>query len=111
MKHHSECRFLKASKGVPVECEHGYDVFPICDPCNCTDSIPSIDIEMTSTPIIPRRRRMVSRQLYPYYKGLKTEGEIQAFFDGQEDRERNGARLAHLSIEERVAYSMGLYND
>ena len=56
MKHHSECRFLKASKGVPVECEHGYDVCPICDPCNCADSIPYIEMEITSTPVMPVSR-------------------------------------------------------
>lgn len=34
---HSElCRlFVAANCPVGVECEHGVDVCPICDPCNC----------------------------------------------------------------------------
>ena len=34
--HDDDCAFARsASCAVPVECEHGYDVCPICDPCNC----------------------------------------------------------------------------
>ena len=35
-KHKPECRFLLAATcAVPIECEHGYDVCPKCDPCEC----------------------------------------------------------------------------
>lgn len=31
-----ECRLYKAANcGTPIECEHGYDVCPMCDPCTC----------------------------------------------------------------------------
>lgn len=35
-RHSSECRFrISATCAIPIECEHGYDVCPICDVCNC----------------------------------------------------------------------------
>jgi hypothetical protein len=33
--HHPLCSFKMASAGVGVECGHGRDVCPICDPCTC----------------------------------------------------------------------------
>ena len=34
--HLPACRYRKAVRGkVGVECEHGYDVCPTCDPCTC----------------------------------------------------------------------------
>lgn len=31
-----ECRFRRsATCPVPIECDHGYDVCPECDPCTC----------------------------------------------------------------------------
>jgi hypothetical protein len=31
-----DCPLYKAVNcGTPIECEHGYDVCPICDPCTC----------------------------------------------------------------------------
>lgn len=35
--HDKGCKFrFSATCAVPVECEHGYDVCPICDPCTCS---------------------------------------------------------------------------
>ena len=34
--HNKACRFRIAETcALPVECEHGYDVCPKCDPCTC----------------------------------------------------------------------------
>ena len=34
--HDPDCNFLRAMRGTMlVECEHGYDVCPRCDPCSC----------------------------------------------------------------------------
>jgi hypothetical protein len=34
--HHEECSYRIAAAGsVGIECEHGYDVCPHCDPCTC----------------------------------------------------------------------------
>lgn len=34
--HSPDCRFSKSVLcPVAIECEHGYDVCPICDACNC----------------------------------------------------------------------------
>lgn len=31
-----KCRFRVSSTcAVPIECDHGYDVCPMCDPCTC----------------------------------------------------------------------------
>lgn len=36
--HKPDCKFLRAVAGaVPIECEHGFDVCPRCDPCTCHD--------------------------------------------------------------------------
>lgn len=36
MKHKRSCRYrLAATCAGPVECEHGYEVCPKCDPCEC----------------------------------------------------------------------------
>ena len=35
-RHKKECLFLRAvSCSVGIECDHGFDVCPICDPCTC----------------------------------------------------------------------------
>ena len=35
-RHKPECQFRKAMQcPVAIECAHGYDVCPICDPCTC----------------------------------------------------------------------------
>ena len=37
--HEPECRFRKAlTSAVGIECEHGYDTCPECDPCTCAGS-------------------------------------------------------------------------
>jgi hypothetical protein len=34
--HKPDCQFRIAETcAIPVECEHGHDVCPICDPCTC----------------------------------------------------------------------------
>jgi hypothetical protein len=34
--HKNGCRFrLAATCAIPVECDHGLDVCPTCDPCTC----------------------------------------------------------------------------
>lgn len=34
--HDPDCRFrIAATSAAGIECEHGYDVCPICDPCTC----------------------------------------------------------------------------
>jgi hypothetical protein len=35
--HNEKCLFRLSTCGVAVECEHGYDVCPECDPCTCED--------------------------------------------------------------------------
>lgn len=36
MIHHEKCLFIKAATcAVPIECNHGFDVCPVCDPCFC----------------------------------------------------------------------------
>jgi hypothetical protein len=36
VNHKTSCRFRRAETcALPVECEHGYDVCPKCDPCTC----------------------------------------------------------------------------
>lgn len=36
VKHEPDCLYRKSvTCPVGVECEHGYDVCPICDPCTC----------------------------------------------------------------------------
>jgi hypothetical protein len=35
-RHKANCRFrISATCPVGIECDHGYDVCPICDPCDC----------------------------------------------------------------------------
>lgn len=35
-KHNERCKFRRsATCAVAIECEHGYVVCPICDPCTC----------------------------------------------------------------------------
>jgi hypothetical protein len=37
-KHHEECRFrVAATCAIPIECDHGRDVCPTCDPCTCEE--------------------------------------------------------------------------
>lgn len=39
--HDEHCRFRVAAAGnVAIECDHGHDVCPICDPCTCTPERP-----------------------------------------------------------------------
>ena len=39
--HKPTCKFRKAiACRVPIECKHGYDVCPICDPCTCRNKKP-----------------------------------------------------------------------
>ena len=38
-KHAPNCKFGKAMRGIAIECEHGYDVCPVCDPCCCEKEI------------------------------------------------------------------------
>ncbi len=34
--HHEKCQlFVAANCAIPIECKHGYDVCPECDPCTC----------------------------------------------------------------------------
>ncbi len=34
--HKEECKFRVATEcAIAIECEHGYDVCPKCDPCTC----------------------------------------------------------------------------
>jgi hypothetical protein len=36
--HVEDCRFRRAiTCAVPIECDHGRDVCPVCDPCTCPD--------------------------------------------------------------------------
>lgn len=36
--HDKKCSFAIANRcAIPVECEHGYDVCPMCDPCTCPE--------------------------------------------------------------------------
>lgn len=36
MKHKAGCKFLRAATcAIGIECDHGRDVCPICDPCEC----------------------------------------------------------------------------
>jgi len=43
-EHDENCRLRRAATGsIGIECEHGYDVCPICDPCTCE----WVEIKMT----------------------------------------------------------------
>lgn len=34
--HDDDCKFRRAATcPIPIECDHGYDVCPMCDPCTC----------------------------------------------------------------------------
>lgn len=34
--HHPDCKLrIAATCAVAIECDHGYDVCPTCDPCTC----------------------------------------------------------------------------
>lgn len=36
--HHKDCKFrIAVTCAVGIECEHGYDVCPQCDPCTCEE--------------------------------------------------------------------------
>lgn len=42
MKHLPDCpQRLAREGGAAVECEHGYDCCPLCDPCTCGDVEPT----------------------------------------------------------------------
>lgn len=35
-EHHEGCLFrLATTCSIPIECDHGFDVCPTCDPCTC----------------------------------------------------------------------------
>jgi hypothetical protein len=34
--HVESCKYRTATTGVAIECEHGYNVCPKCDPCTCS---------------------------------------------------------------------------
>lgn len=35
-KHKRTCRYLRAAMlGIEIECEHGFQACPKCDPCDC----------------------------------------------------------------------------
>lgn len=35
-QHEASCRYRRAAaSAVGIECDHGFDVCPICDPCTC----------------------------------------------------------------------------
>lgn len=36
--HVEGCHYRLATTGVAIECEHGFDVCPTCDPCTCKES-------------------------------------------------------------------------
>lgn len=37
-KHKEDCLYrVSATCVVPIECDHGADVCPICDPCTCNE--------------------------------------------------------------------------
>lgn len=43
-RHAADCRFrVAAACAVGVECEHGYDVCPTCDPCTCSAGVAAAD--------------------------------------------------------------------
>ena len=43
-RHHDLCKFRQAvTCAVAIECEHGYDVCPECDPCDCGIGIATED--------------------------------------------------------------------
>lgn len=36
-KHSAKCKMRIAATGaIAIECDHGYDCCPICDPCTCS---------------------------------------------------------------------------
>lgn len=39
--HDEDCKFrVAATCPAAIECDHGYDVCPICDPCTCSSKNP-----------------------------------------------------------------------
>ena len=37
-EHVEGCRRRKAATcAIPIECDHGFDVCPVCDPCTCAE--------------------------------------------------------------------------
>ena len=50
-EHDLDCPFWRAYNGnVGIECDHGYDVCPICDPCACLDGLVLILEEFEDEP-------------------------------------------------------------
>lgn len=44
--HAPDCQFRIAETcAIPVECEHGHDCCPICDPCTCGKNATSNEVE------------------------------------------------------------------
>jgi len=49
-RHLDGCRFLRAATcAVPIECSHGRDCCPICDPCTCGAGVLASDLEQPHT--------------------------------------------------------------
>lgn len=43
-RHSDDCKFrLAATCSIPIECDHGYDVCPQCDPCTCMAGVATED--------------------------------------------------------------------
>lgn len=52
-RHDEDCPFrISVTCAIPIECEHGYDTCPLCDPCNCGAGISKEDFS-DSRDIIP----------------------------------------------------------
>lgn len=48
--HQPQCRFRRAVIcSVGIECEHGYDVCPACDPCTCGPRLGATPIALRET--------------------------------------------------------------
>ena len=78
MKHRPDCPLLRAVKcAVPIECEHGYDVCPQCDPCTCQDGTIEITEEKDLWAFVgtPRQASNVFDDLFEYGAVLN-RGEI-----------------------------------
>lgn len=64
--HAVHCRFrLATTCTTPIECEHGYDVCPQCDPCTCSDPesparhIKALRIAARQISAIPKARFLI----------------------------------------------------
>lgn len=48
---------------VGIECDHGYDVCPVCDPCTCSSVLPDRKIlpVVDGQPLTPTERYVLGR--------------------------------------------------